>query len=213
MTGRCGRARHDEPVATGTVGGVAGPTTDGGTDPSADPGADPFAVLGLGTAPTAADVTAARRRLSKRLHPDVGGSAEAMRRVNRAADEALRLLAARRPPIERGRSPEAMRHDHPSFTIEALPVEAFEGLLVVASWLGDVIDDDPPYHLEVAMTDPVRGWCRLDLVPDAGASTVSLAVAPEPGGVSPDVSLVRDVWIDGLNRLDWSDPARPRPPS
>ena len=76
-------------------------------------------------------------------------------------------------------------------------------MLVVASWLGDVISDDPPYAMEVALVDPVRGWCRLDLVPDAGASTVSLSVAAEPGYPIPDIDGVRDIWIDGLNRLDW----------
>ncbi len=77
---------------------------------------------------------------------------------------------------------------------------------MVASWLGDVISDEPPYVLEVALVDPVRGWCRLDLVPDAGASTVSLAVAAEPGYPMPDIDVVRDLWIDGLNRIDWVEP-------
>ena len=105
------------------------------------------------------------------------------------------------------------RHDNPSFTIEALPAEAFEALLLVAGWLGDLIDDDPPYALEVAMTSPYQGWCRLDLVPDAGASTVSLVVAGEPGMPAPDLDEVRDAWIAGLNQLDWSDldGSRPRP--
>ena len=31
-----------------------------------------------------------------------------------------------------------VQHDTPSFTIDALPVEAFEALLVVASWIGEV---------------------------------------------------------------------------
>ena len=96
-----------------------------------------------------------------------------------------------------------MRRDHPSFTVEALPAEAFEALLVVASWLGDLVDDDPPYGLEVALTEPMGGWCRLDLVPDAGASTVSVAVAGAPGHPVPSVEAVRDAFVDGLNRLDW----------
>jgi hypothetical protein len=88
--------------------------------------------------------------------------------------------------------------------VEALPAEAFEGLLVVATWLGDLIDDDPPYALEVALSEPLGGWCRLDVVPDAGASTVSVAVAGEPGHPLPSVDAVRDAFVDGLNRLDWS---------
>lgn len=97
-----------------------------------------------------------------------------------------------------------MRRDHPSFTIEALPAEAFEALLVVASWMGDLIDDEPPYALELALTEPIGGWCRLDLVPDAGASTVSVSVAGAAGHPVPSVDAVRDAFVDGLNQLDWS---------
>jgi hypothetical protein len=184
---------------------------------------DPFSVLGLGADASEAAIVDARRRLAKDAHPDAGGSVEAMQRLNDAVE---RALAAVRAPIgstspsagsQRPRSgrpapprpPQRARHDHPSFTIEVLPVEAFEGLVVVASWLGDVIHDDPPYLLEVALAPPIRGWCRLELVPDAGASTVSLAVAPEPGYPAPDLDEVRDAWIDGLNRLDWTDPGAP----
>lgn len=182
-------------------------------------------MLGLAPSATVDEVEAARRTLAKSSHPDVGGSVEEMQRINAAADDAVRLLTRtaaprsvsppppsaappRQPPPGRGAADQRPRHgrrDHPSFTIEALPVEAFEALLVVAGWLGDLIDDEPPYALEVAMTHPFQGWCRLDLVPDAGASTVSLAVAGEPGMPPPDVELVRDAWIDGLNQLDWAD--------
>jgi hypothetical protein len=184
-------------------------------------------VLGLPPNASIDDVDAARRTLAKRAHPDVGGSVDAMQRINAAADEALRRLTAAvsrapsPPPQRRAPAPQPAadtrprfgRRDHPSFTIEALPAEAFEALLVVAGWLGDLIDDDPPYALEVAMTDPHQGWCRLDLVPDAGASTVSLVVAGEPGLAPPDLDEVRDAWIAGLNQLDWSelDGSRPRP--
>ncbi len=201
--------------------------------PAPGPAVDPFAALGLAEDAGEDAILAARRRLAKRAHPDAGGSVEEMQLVNEAAQLALdRIRATRngsgrrkpgRPPSTSSRSgpppprhepaPPGTRRDHPSFTIEVLPVEAFEGLLVVAAWLGSVIHDDPPYVLEVAMTDPARGWCRLDIVPDAGASTVSLAVAPEPGYGVPDVIAVRDAWIDGLNRLDWTDLDATRPPS
>ena len=92
----------------------------------------------------------------------------------------------------------------PSFTVEALPVETFEALLVVASWIGEVLDDDPPYRLEVALGEPYECWCGLDLVPDAGASTVSLQVAGIGGRPAPDIEAVRDVWIEQLNQLDWN---------
>lgn len=98
----------------------------------------------------------------------------------------------------------------PSFVVEALPVETFESLLIVAAWLGEVIDDDPPYRLDVRLA-PIEGfvpadtWCRLDLVPDAGASTVSLTAATPLGVGPPDVEALRDVWVHALNELDWTD--------
>jgi hypothetical protein len=89
----------------------------------------------------------------------------------------------------------------PSFTIDVLPVEAFEALLVVTSWMGDVLVDEPPYLLETLLHDPALCWCRLDLVPDAGATTVSLTVAGVDGEPTPDPEAVRDEWVANLNRL------------
>jgi hypothetical protein len=164
-------------------------------------------VLGLPVGATAADIVEARRRLAKRAHPDAGGTVESMQRINEAAEVALRAVAqssgTARPRRAGAPSHAPARHDHPSFTVEALPVDTYEALLIVATWLGEVVADDPPYQLEVALVDPIRGWCRMDLVPDAGASTVSLAVSAEPGYPVPDLDRVRDLWIDGLNRLDW----------
>ena len=146
-----------------------------------------------------------------------------MQVVNAAAEAALAELGAvtparwappsaseprapRRPrPHTPGRPPAqgwpGARVDHPSFVIEALPAEAFEWLLVAAAELGDVIDDDPPYRLELALRGDLRGWCELTLVPDAGASTVSLAVAGEPGYPPPGIERVRDTWVAALNSL------------
>ena len=169
------------------------------------PDADPYEVLGLTDAASEREIRDARRRLAKAAHPDAGGSVEAMQRVNDAATAALGRRRGGAPPRSAPRRPAGgpMRRDHPSFTVEALPAEAFEALRVVASWIGEPIDDDPPYLLEVALTEPIGGWCRLDLVPDAGASTVSVAVAGAPGHPAPTVELVRDAFVDGLNRLDW----------
>ncbi len=91
-------------------------------------------------------------------------------------------------------------HDVASFTIEALPAEAFEAVLVVSTWLGDVLVDDPPYLLEMMLGDPFRCWCRLDLVPDAGASTISLTLAGLEGPPA-DLDEVRDAWVANLNLL------------
>jgi hypothetical protein len=187
-------------------------------------GTDPFVTLGLGPDATREDVRTARRRLAKANHPDQGGDPVAMQRINEAADAALLTLEAGVPvapdpataesePEPSGR-PNARRQpsgghlsglarDMPSFTVEALPVETFEAMLVVASWLGEVLDDDPPYRLETYLYEPFDCWCRLDVVPDAGASTVSITIAGIDGAPTPDVVAVRDAWVSNLNAVDW----------
>jgi hypothetical protein len=171
---------------------------------------DPFRVLGVDADASLEDLTAARRRLALSLHPDVGGTEAAMQAVNTAFDEAVAQVTARRPaPPPAPPAPTARRerwlrgvqHDAPSFTIDVLPVEAFEALLVVASWMGEVLVDDPPYLLEAFLHDPAPCWCRLDLVPDAGATTVSLMVAGVDDAPTPDPESVRDEWVANLNRL------------
>lgn len=177
---------------------------------------DPLAALGLGPAASAEDIQSARRRLAKSHHPDRGGDPARMRAINEAADAALSALDRRAPerpesrPHERTAPPRgstadamAIARDVPSFTVEALPVETFEAMLVVASWLGEVLDDDPPYRLDTYLYEPFDCWCRLEVVPDAGASTVSLAVAGLDGSPTPDVLAVRDAWVANLNALDW----------
>ena len=100
-----------------------------------------------------------------------------------------------------------LSHDVASFTIEALPAEAFEALLVVASWLGEVVDDDPPYRLDVVLGEPLVAWCRLELVPDAGASTVAVTLGAIDAGGVPDLDVVRDTWVAALNSLGPEEPA------
>ena len=172
---------------------------------------DPFVTLGLTDRATADEVRAARRRLAKQHHPDRGGDPVRMRTLNDAAAAALARLAAgtvvgEPGPDGRRGAPTGMTSDIPSFTVEALPAETYEALVVVSSWLGELLDDDPPYRLDVHLRGPIPCWCRLDLVPDAGASTVSITIGAFDGGVVPDVELVRDVWVDQLNRLDWDEP-------
>lgn len=191
-------------------------------------GDTPFARLGLPDDADADAVREARRRLAKQHHPDRGGDAGRMRAVNADAAAALRVIDARTehpttpdPPEEGSGQPPGpadgaepttgsseprwagLAQDVPSFTVEALPVETFEALLLSAAALGELVDDDPPYRLEARLDPPVRCWCQLDVVPDAGGSTVSLSVAPLPGSRPPDVITVRDAWIRELNALDW----------
>ncbi len=184
---------------------------------------DPFAVLGVATTATLDEVRAARRRLAKELHPDRGGDAARMQEVNQAFDQAVRVLLGRpdrsvpptpsppastpprpRPPSRPAPSPPRfgpwVQYDEPSFTIDVLPVAAFHALLAAAERLGRVLADDPPYVLEVGLTTPAPCWCRLELLPEAGGTTVMLTVAGTTRRPPPPIEDVRDVWIDALNR-------------
>ena len=181
-------------------------------------------LLGVDGDAGAEAVHRAWRRLAKELHPDVGGDGGAMQRLNEAAEVLLRDIAGRgaiappprrhrrrrhrpppRPPRRRRRAAQGrgqrVDHDVASFVIEALPVEAFEALLVATSWIGEALVDEPPYLLDVVLTDPLRCWCRLELVPDAGASTVSLTIAAVGDEALPDIDAVRDLWVSTLNQL------------
>jgi len=173
---------------------------------------DPYAVLGVGPDATLDEVRSARRRLAAQFHPDHGGDVAKMGEINVAFDAVVFQLlhpapapaASPEPPVAPPAPPrryQGVQHDAPSFTIDTLPVEAFEALLVVTSWMGEVLVDDPPYVLEVHLDEPGACWCRLDLVPDAGGSTVTLTVASIDGIPAPDVELVRDTWVSNLNRL------------
>ena len=71
----------------------------------------------------------------------------------------------------------------------------------MCSWIGEVLVDEPPYVLDVHLSDPSECWCRLELVPDAGSSTVSITVAAVDRGPCPDVEVVRDLWVSHLNQL------------
>lgn len=186
---------------------------------------DDFGTLGLRPGASAGEVRTARRDLARIHHPDQGGDADRMRTINEAADRVLRTIAeatAPIPPADPTATPASapassetqdsepterwsgVERDAPSFTVEALPVETFEALLVVTSWIGEVLDDDPPYRLDVHLYEPTECWCRLDVVPDAGASTVSLSVAGVDGAATPDVITVRDAWVANLNQVDWT---------
>lgn len=171
---------------------------------------DPFAVLGVSRDSTLAEVRSARRRLAAEFHPDHGGDAVRMGEINAAFDAVefqLLHLQPTPPPVTPEAAPSPLRryqgvqHDAPSFTIDTLPAEAFEALLLVTSWMGEVLVDDSPYLLEVHLTDPAPCWCRLDLVPDAGGSTVTLTVASVGEDPAPDVEDVRDRWVANLNTL------------
>jgi len=175
---------------------------------------DPYELLGVSRDDDAATLAAARRRKAFEVHPDRGGSDEAMQAVNEAYRQVLRNLVAPsaeppapeaeppqpRPRRQRSQGFQRVVRDESSFTIDALPAEAFEALLVVTAWMGELLADDPPYVLEAFLLDPEPCWCRLDLVPDAGSSTVSITLAGVEGP-APDIDAVRDEWVANLNRL------------
>jgi hypothetical protein len=192
---------------------------------------DPWALLGLDRTATEAEVGETRRRLARESHPDLGGDVTAMQAINAAADQVLAALRAgssspsalrptgkaqrHAPGRQRERQGQPWRDsavDHPSFTIEALPVDAFEALMLVGSELGTIVDDDQPYRLEFRLEGDLRAWCEVTLVPDAGSTTASVAVAAEPGYPRPTVEQVRDLLVEGLNRLDWADGPNQPPP-
>jgi hypothetical protein len=144
------------------------------------------------------DLRRARRRALIANHPDHGGSREALADVERAA-HLLEGPHRVTTPVTREPATRVRRGtDRPSFTVDVLPVEAFEILFLAASELADVCDDDPPYRLEVRMNDPVDTWVTFEIVPDAGSSTVSIAVE---SAIGVDIEVIRDVWIATINGL------------
>ena len=195
-------------------------------------GSDPFAVLGLTWQATLDEVRIARRTLAMELHPDKGGDIVRMQEVNVAFEAAVGHLTGREPlptpaPPDPARAaggvirrrtvaaaagPGGLAADLPRPPRPArlarrspstrCPAEAFEALLVVASWIGEVANDEPPYLLEAALGGAAPCWCRLDIVPDAGASTVSITVVFDcPADGVADAETVRDIWVANLNRL------------
>jgi len=92
--------------------------------------------------------------------------------------------------------------DPDSFSVQCLPVEAFEALFVVAYGLGDILVADEPYLLELYLTEPRPCFCRLSLVPEAGASLVTVEVSAAADSASaPEPAAVVEVLVTELNAL------------
>ncbi|HET7487775.1 MAG TPA: J domain-containing protein [Acidimicrobiales bacterium] len=164
---------------------------------------DPRSVLGVGPDASGAEVRRARRRLAKELHPDLQDPRlrpEAERRmalVNQAYD----LLVAAPPPAPPPPPPVV---EEAAFAIDALPVDAFEATLMAAVNLGDVIRAEEPYLLAVLLDHPAPCQCLLELAPDAGATTVSIDVAPRHFGTCPSPEAVRDAFVAEIRRQSHS---------
>lgn len=156
---------------------------------------DPWHELGLDPADATPDaVRAARRRLAKEHHPDLtagrgdGGEAngERLARANRAVELALAELSTRGEAAARERQPgrEGMAgppgddRTEVTFSVPHLPVEAFELLLLAFSAIGDPKVQDEPYLLEGMVDDPHLGTARVEIVPEAGGSIVTVTTSP-----------------------------------
>jgi hypothetical protein len=72
-----------------------------------------------------------------------------------------------------------------TFSIAHLPAEAFELLLLAFSSIGDPKVVDEPYLLEGQIDDPFLGGARVELVPEAGGSLVTVTTWPFPRATTP----------------------------
>jgi hypothetical protein len=181
---------------------------------------DNHRILGLDSRATHEQIREARRALSLVHHPDRGGDPEMMALINRAADELLADSSHRNSTTmntstttfskqvsdsEAGPGSErVVVVDRPSFTIDVLPVVAHEVLTLAVASIGEIMDDDPPYVLEFVVIDASRNdhriWCRADIVPDAGASTVSLSAESR---FTNDLEWLRDLLVREINALGF----------
>ena len=176
-------------------------------------------MLGVSRGATLDEVRAARRKLALELHPDrAAGDPDAerrMREVNVAFDQAVKIIRGERiappappePEQPRVRRVARISTDVASFVIDCMRAEAFERLFIVSHWIGEPLYADPPGLLEVHLQEPSPCFCRLELMPEAGATMVSITVGTiEPWWLaSPDTDAVRDLYVLMVNQLSAED--------
>ena len=170
---------------------------------------DPFLVLSVERGASADEIRRAWRERARTVHPDVGGTDAAMQELNEALHSALAYVDVVSIATV-STSPLLVRRerDVSSFTVDVLPAECFEALLIVAGISGAISHEEPPYQLEFSLHDSdvtgaLNGWCRCDLVPEAGATTVSLLVGTETSAEGISVEEVRDYLVANLNAIEW----------
>ena len=170
---------------------------------------DPFLVLSVERGASADEIRRAWRERARTVHPDVGGTDAAMQELNEALHSALAYVDVV-SIVSVANSPLLVRRerDISSFTVDVLPAECFEALLIVAGISGAISHEEPPYQLEFSLHDSdvtgaLNGWCRCDLVPEAGATTVSLLVGTETSAEGISVEEVRDYLVANLNAIEW----------
>jgi len=175
-----------------------------------------YQLLGVTRSSSVSEIVAARRVLALEFHPDRGGNPQHMALINLAFDaiiashgeETVEQTKSTTTTAAKGSqadlaTPYSMSKfsvDRPSFTINALPVVAYEVLLLAARVLGEISSDEPPYLLEVQLEDPPLTWCRLEIVPDAGSSTISFILDNDA-----DAQEIRDLWVATINEIGFSN--------
>ena len=134
--------------------------------------------------------------------------------LNQALHESLALLNSQKVEENKAQSRTSLRHrrrvaqEMSSFTVTVLPVECWHALEIVAAHCGPTITSEPPYMIEFFLQDShldhaVQSWCRCDLVPEAGSTTVHVTVGSSRDGEVPEIEDVRDRLVQLLKELDW----------
>ena len=172
-----------------------------------------YQLLGVTRSSSVSEIVVARRVLARELHPDRGGDPQHMALINLAFDAIIACHGEQssesiastqdQPSQPIGINRDVVTRfsvDRPSFTINALPAVAYEVLLLAAKVLGDISSDEPPYLLEVQLEDPPMTWCRLEIVPDAGSSTISFILDKDT-----DAQVIRDLWVETINEIGFSN--------
>lgn len=82
-----------------------------------------------------------------------------------------------------------------AFAVEGFRPAVFEALVVAVADVGDVTDADEPFSLDLFAEGPPPGFCRLELVPDAGGTVVMVS------SESIDADAVAAMLVMALQRL------------
>ena len=117
-----------------------------------------------------------------------------MAEINLAIEE----LAAMKPVAP---APPKPQLDECGFSIDVLPVEAFDLVYMAAASLGDPWVIDEPYQLVARLDEPLVCRAHIDLVPEAGGSIVTFRIEPLRGFDPPPVRRVTSAFVAELQRL------------
>ena len=169
---------------------------------------DPYSVLSVERTATEQELRRAWREKARIVHPDVGGSDSEMQDLNEALRTALEHVGVSKNANTDAPVLVRRERDVSSFTVDVLPAECFEALLIVGGISGAISHEEAPYMLEFSLHDSgvngaLNGWCRCELVPEAGSTTVSLLVGTEESSQGISVEEVRNYLVANLNDIEW----------